>query len=271
MRPTCKVASSECTVCAGCELPLWVIPYSDDLFELPEGAIWWKNEAVCNWLETQNGRPVMRKYQCMLETNYQFIDTDAIFLRDPSIVLEPHTGWVASCCHWHNPGHTHTNQSLKILHRMSTVWQSRIFNTGQFACDQMLYDFESLRTIAEDECYRNTTLDNSFHEQPGINLLVHLTDVHISNLTLPPYNMESTWAGDYYGDYERYWRDPNKKPYIIHWAGEKMNNTRPIDRLFYKFLTSEEKTIYNQSLEVKSSEKKLKYRMKKAIRAFREG
>jgi hypothetical protein len=255
----------------GCQLPLWVIPYSDDTFELPAGAVWWKDEKVCDWIQAQNGCPVMRKYQCMLEANYQFIDSDAIFLRNPATVLKPHRGWVASCCHWHNPGHTHTEASMQILHRKSTVWQSRVFNTGQFACDRALYDFDALCATAKDPRYRSTILDNPFHEQPGINLLVHLTDVAIHNLTLPPFNMESTWAGDYPDAYERYWTNPDKKPYLIHWAGKKMDQTCPIDQLFYAFLTPEEARTYNQNLVDKPPKRRLTHQLKKAIRTFREG
>jgi hypothetical protein len=228
----------------GCELPVWVIPYDDRTFELPEGCHWWKDEPLCAWLEEQGGRPVMRKYQCMLEKNYQFVDSDIVFLRDPAPVLAPHEGWVASCCHWNNPEHTYTEHSLPLIRARSTTWQRLIFNTGQFACDRALYTFESFKKTAADPAYRRTILDDPYHEQPGINLLVHLSGAPISNLTLPPVNMESTWAGDYGADYEKFWQDEARKPFIIHWAGEKMNPDKPISELFFQYLSPEEKAEF---------------------------
>lgn len=257
----------------GCDLPIWVIPYTDDLFELPDNAQWWKIDSFCDWLAAEKARPVMRKYQCLLESNYQFIDTDAIFLRDPSKVLEPYQGWVPSCCHWNNPGHTYTKQSKAILESMSTVWQKNIFNTGQFACDQVLYDEAAFKAMATDDRYRRTILDDPFHEQPGINLLVNLASVSITNLTLPPQNMESTWAGDYHDEhFENYWQDEDKKPYLIHWAGDKMNPSRPISKLFYDFLTEEEQERFLKELKESEGkrESELKLRLRSAYHAFKK-
>lgn len=228
----------------GCELPIWVIPYDDRTFELPEGCTWWKHEEMCDYIASEDGRPVMRKYQCMLESNYQFVDSDIVFLRDPAPVLEPHEGWVASCCHWNNPEHTYTEHSLPLIRARSTTWQRLIFNTGQFACDRALYDMASFKTTAANPDYRRTILDDPYHEQPGINLLVHLSGVPISNLTLPPTNMESTWAGDYGADFESFWRDEVRKPYLIHWAGEKMSPDKPISELFFQYLSPEEKAAF---------------------------
>jgi len=35
----------------GSELPIWVIPYDDNLFELPEGFTWWEIPETRNWLK----------------------------------------------------------------------------------------------------------------------------------------------------------------------------------------------------------------------------
>ncbi|MEM8549300.1 MAG: hypothetical protein AAGF10_00770 [Verrucomicrobiota bacterium] len=256
----------------GCELPVWVIPYDERTFELPEGCSWWKDEQTCALLEAEKARPVMRKYQCMLEGNYQFVDSDIIFLRDPRPVLESHEGWVASCCHWNNPGHTYTEHSLPYIQRRSTTWQKDIFNTGQFACDRALYDRESFAQTATSQQYRRTILDDAFHEQPGINLLVHLSGVPISNLTLPPTRMESTWAGDYGQDYEHTWTDETRKPYLIHWAGEKMSPHKPISELFYQYLTDDERATFLAELEAKeqASPNKVKQKIRAAWKAMKD-
>jgi hypothetical protein len=223
----------------GCGLPLAVIPYDEQRFDLPANAAWWELPEVMGWLATERTRPVMRKYQCLLAANYQFVDADVIFLRNPEEVLAAHAGFVTSCCHWRDPAHTTTEESEKILSAKSTTWRKTTFNTGQFACDRALYTFEGLkRTAAKFEA---TCLRQPYHEQPGLNLLVHEAGVEITNLTLPPHGMESTWAGDYAGGYEEYWSDAQRKPYLIHWAGTAMDAGRPIDKLFYNYLTAAEK------------------------------
>jgi hypothetical protein len=223
----------------GCRLPLAVIPYDEQRFDLPANATWWELPEVLGWLATEKARPVMRKYQCLLMADYQYVDTDVIFLRNPEEVLALHAGFVTSCCHWRDPAHTTTEESEKILSAKSTTWRKTTFNTGQFACDRALYSFEELKHTAAK--YAATCLRLPYHEQPGLNLLVHEAGVAVTNLTLPPHKMESTWAGDYAGEYEKYWSDAQRKPYLIHWAGTAMDAGRPIDKLFYNYLTAAEK------------------------------
>lgn len=241
----------------GCTLPLWVIPYDDsDKFELPSNAIWWELPEVLNWLKENKSHPTMRKYQCLLTENYQFVDADVIFLSNPGKVLEKLHGFVTSCGHWHNPGHTYTSQSLSFLKKKSSLWQKHVFNTGQFACDQTLFTFEELKITTESENFKYTCVSFPYHEQPGVNLLVNSTDVLIQNLTLPPFNMESTWAGDYPEEnFDSIWTDGNK-PYLIHWAGCNKNPDLHINRLFYEYLTEEEKKAWLEELRLKKKGEK---------------
>lgn len=230
----------------GCDLPLWVIPYDNDRFDLPRNAQWWELPEVTGWLARQSARPVMRKYQCLTTSAFQFVDADVCFLRDPRPVLEAQHGFVTSCGHWHNPSQTVTPESQHFARGQSTIWQSRCFNTGQFACDQQLYTVESLQAMAESPECIGTCLHHRFHEQPGLNLLVWKSGVDISNLTLPPVNMESTWAGDYPGEYRSYWTDESRRPYLLHWAGTRLDARRPIDDMFLSFLTTQERQEWEQ-------------------------
>jgi hypothetical protein len=223
----------------GCRLPLGVIPYDEQRFELPPNAAWWELPDVLAWLAAEKTHPAMRKYQCLLAANYHYVDADVIFLRNPEEVLGPHAGFVTSCCHWRDGGHTTTEESQRVLTAKSTTWRKATFNSGQFACDRALYTFEELKRTAEK--FAATCLRLPYHEQPGLNLLVHEAGVEVTNLTLPPQAMESTWAGDYAGGYEEYWSDARRKPYLIHWAGTAMDAGRPIDKLFYNYLTAAEK------------------------------
>ncbi len=258
----------------GCDLPLWVIPYTDDAtFPLPPNARWWREDALMEWLRSRGTVPIMRKYQCLLTGAYQYVDTDVVFLRNPADALRAHAGFVASCGHWHNPDETVTAESRAWLHARSTLWPSRVFNAGQFACEPTLYDFPTLRARAEAPEFVETCVRHRFHDQPGYNLLVAATNVPVTNLTLPPVNMESTWAGDYAGDYKPYWSSLERMPYLIHWAGAKPDPETPIGRLFLDFLTASERASYIEQYARRPKPgalATLKQRLGRARRAFRQ-
>jgi len=226
----------------GCELPLWVIPYDDsERFALPSGSEWWEMPEMSAWLRGWRTHPTMRKYQCLTIAGYQFVDSDLVFLRNPAQVLENVSDFITSCGHWHAPDQTTTEESGKYIRAKSTTWQKLVFNTGQWACDRILFTFDELKRRAEGENFRSTCLTLPFNEQPGLDLLVNSTDVPIHNLTLPPYNMQSTWAGDYDGEYRGFWRTEQETPYLIHWAGVAMEKPRPINELFYQYLSQPER------------------------------
>lgn len=226
----------------GCNLPVWVIPYDNNLFDLPENCIWWEIKEVTEMVKQQYAGAMKTKYQCLLTDNYQYVDSDVIFLKNPETELKDVTGFISSCCHWNNPEHTYSEVSRAIFKEKSTTWQKSVFNAGQYACDTILYTLPELKATLEIPAYKEPLIDS--HDQISLNLLVFLTDVKISNVTLPPHQMESTWAGDYLNEgYEKYWLDESKKPYLIHWAGYKIAIDKPIDQQFTKFLTDEEKQI----------------------------
>ncbi|MEQ9372275.1 MAG: hypothetical protein RIG63_25145 [Coleofasciculus chthonoplastes F3-SA18-01] len=233
----------------GCQLPLLVIPYDDNLFELPEGSTWWEIHEITNWLNAEQTHPTMRKYQCLTVGNYQFVDADVCFLSNPEAVLASHSGFITSCGHWRDPSGTCTPASQRWMSSQSTLWQRDVFNTGQFACDRALFTVDSLKATALQPDFVETCLRWTHNEQPGLNLLVFASGVDITNLTLPPIRIESTWAGDYPGEYEPYWTDPQRQPYLIHWAGIYMDIPRPINQIFYNFLTPAEKAEWDKQVQ----------------------
>lgn len=261
----------------GCGLPLRVIPYNNNLFTLPSGANWWLDRSISDWLECWKAHPMMRKYQCLTISNYQFVDADVCFLRNPADVLAPLSGFVTSCGHWREPGHTVTNQSRQILVRNSTNWQKDVFNAGQWASDRVLFTFDELKNRCELPEFRDTCLTFPFNDQPGVNMLVNSTGVPIHNLTLPPWNMQSTWAGDYPNEYQQYWKTPEVTPYLIHWAGVRMEDSRPIDELIEKQLSSAELTEWREQISYMARQRKRQAarfrvrlgRLKRAVLAFR--
>jgi len=71
----------------GCNLPVWVIPYNDEKFELPENCIWWEIPEILSWISENNLFPGFRKIQCLTTENYQFVDSDIIFFKKPKFSL----------------------------------------------------------------------------------------------------------------------------------------------------------------------------------------
>jgi hypothetical protein len=254
----------------GCDLPIWVIPYDETRFDLPPNAIWWDLPELRRFLSDNRAMPLTPRYYCFTLSNYQFVDADIIFLRNPAAVLADQDGFIASCGHWSNPAHTYTADSLKVLKKISSCWPSRVFNAGQFACDRALYTVEELKQTCLDPRYANTCFN---FDQCGTVLLVNLSRVKITNLTLPPVNMESTWAGSYEEDnFEELWVDESRKPYLLHWAGIYW----PVaaDRLLANFLTADEQQILAADAELRLRKRrslKSRYRkLKLASRAFLE-
>jgi hypothetical protein len=234
----------------GCNLPLLVIPYDERKFDLPNNCEWWIVPEITEWLTHWKTHPMMRKYQCLTVSNFQFVDSDVIFLRNPQSVLTSVDGFVTSCGHWHNPNETVTATSLEYFKNRSTTWQKSVFNAGQWACSERLFGIQELKSRAESQDFSSTCLTFPYHEQPGVNLLVASTSIPVHNLTLPPHNMQSTWAGDYIdADFERFWVDEESKPYIIHWAGTPMWTSRSIDNLFLDYLTPNERTQWALEVE----------------------
>ncbi len=260
----------------GCNLPVWVIPYDDNKFELPENCIWWEMNEVLDWLNANNAHKMMRKYQCLLTNNYHYVDSDIVFLRNPEEALADVSGFITSCGHWHNPQHTYIASTLTFYKEASTTWQKNTFNAGQYACDEVMFTVETLKQTVENPLYSDACLNSKTYDQVALNLLVHLSKVPVTNLTLPPYNMQSTWAGDYTDEnYQRYWINESKKPYLIHWAGCKMYTGRPIDQLFINYLTDNERLEWNKKLnDVKKTGGYKKFRrklslLKQALYAFK--
>ena len=224
----------------GCSLPIRVIPYDRRKFDLPVNSEWWELPDMDAWLTEKKAHRLTRKYQCMTVANYQFVDADVVFLRDPSVVLQEHDGFVASCTEWNKPQHSFKAETAAILSAQSSTWHQNLFSVGQFACDRRIATLEELKAWVEAKPFEHVCLRNYSSDQVGINLLVAQSDVPFKNLTLPPMLMQSTWAGDYPGEFESLWRDQNRKPYLIHWAGPALQQDLSINDLFYQFLTRAE-------------------------------
>ena len=243
----------------GCNLPIWVIPFNDEKFDLPDNSFWWEEKEMIKWTKENHIFEMCRKYQCFLTHNYQYVDSDIIFLRNPQEVLKDHSGFISSCTHWNNPDHTYNSQSKEYFKSKSTTWQKSVFNAGQFACDRAIYTLKSLKETCLGE-FRKTLLDeiNIYKDQVAMNLLVSLSNTKVTNLTLPPTNMQSTWAGDYVEDNleELYWNIEEDKPYILHWAGVPKFIKLPVNKYFLKFLNPQELEEWNDYISKEERQSK---------------
>ncbi|MVN92781.1 hypothetical protein [Mucilaginibacter aquatilis] len=250
----------------GCTLPLYVIPYDDNKFELPENATWWEMPEITGWIDKNKLWPAFRKIQCLTLPNYQFVDSDVIFFKNPEDTLEPLSGFITSCTHWMAPEHTFTDETLRYIKAKTTTWTRLVFNSGQFACDKVLYQADELMRFCETNFTETLFHKNYLYkDQPGINILVNCADVEISNVTMPPVSMASTWAGDYTDEasFERF--EKHDKPYFIHWAGVPLTSRNYIHQYFFKFLTAEE----NAAFKLEGVKKlKFKDRMRIKIKAI---
>jgi hypothetical protein len=254
----------------GCHLPVWVIPYDNDIFILPENCIWWEVPELITWVKANNMWPAFRKIQCFTTTNYQFVDSDIIFFKNPEEFLKDHTGFITSCTHWSNPGETITDETLPFFKNKSSTWPKLTFNSGQWACDEKLYEIADLKMFCENN-YKETLFLKTeiYKDQAGINLLVNHTDIGVTNLTLPPINMNSTWAGDYTDANSFLNFEARDKPYLIHWAGTPVNNDKYINSYLFSFLEPHHKS---QFLDMQSHSKKksvIKSKLKQIYRIIK--
>jgi hypothetical protein len=224
----------------GCDLPLLVIPYDDNLFDLPPNAEWWQNKEFTSWLKASEAHPTMAKYICLTEANYAYFDTDICLIEDCRATLAQQTGFVVADTELIKYGEASTPESTEVLARKTSLWQLRLFNTGHFASDTPLYSLAELESTCQK--YKETCLLSPHHEQPGVNLLALVSGVAITNLCLPPHNMESTMAIDYAfrDDWEETWKQ-GRRPYFIHYAGGRAASQFPISRLFFDYLKEPER------------------------------
>ena len=115
----------------GCDLPLRVIPYDDDLFELPRNAQYWKTPQIFEWLGADKSMNIKRKYQCLTTNDFQYIDTDAYFVRNPADVLKAHRGLVVCCHEWRwsssAPNSCVTVRSAETMRRRNTLFYLNLF------------------------------------------------------------------------------------------------------------------------------------------------
>lgn len=236
----------------GCNLPVLVIPYDDKpLFELPDGCKIWREEAIFELVNKYPASGVKRKYATLTQSNYHFVDSDVVFLKNPELALNQYSGFITCCGHWRSSDHIATPSLTNFLRSKTSLWHKLIFNSGQYASDQSLFQAEELIELCRSKELLHDTLEFVHHEQPGLNFLVHSSNANYHNLTLPPVELESSWAGDYLNSMPVL--DSNKSPYLIHWAGMPRGQFNEVDHLFLKYLSHSEREELQKQESIKES------------------
>ena len=251
----------------GCSLPVLVIPYDQDTFSLPENCEYLTEQNFFNLLSKYPMAGVKRKYLALTFKNYHFVDSDVVFLKSPEKALQEHNGFITCCGHWRSSDHIATPQLVQFLRKKSTLWQKLIFNSGQFASDQKHYSLTELIEVCQGDEYKNTVLEFPYHEQPGLNMLAHSSSVRYTNLTLPPANLESSWAGDYLDSLPDLTYE--KSAYLLHWAGMTSGQRNKCDELYLKYLSNQEKQKLEQQELSNVKIINVAQRIKKSLYAFK--
>ena len=52
----------------GCLLPVKVIPYNNEFFNLPHGCKWWKDEKLFKWIKNNQSPNFHKKYLILTES-----------------------------------------------------------------------------------------------------------------------------------------------------------------------------------------------------------
>jgi hypothetical protein len=187
-------------------------------------------EEFTSWLKEHQGASIDGEVRLSHRGKLRIFHTDICFIEDCRTTLAQRTGFVVADTELIKYGEASTQESMEVLSRETSFWSLKLFNTGHFASDTPLYSLADLESSCEK--YKETCLLAPHHEQPGINLLALVSGATLTNLCLPPHNMESTMAIDYAyrDDWEETWKQG--RPYFIHYAGGRAASQYPISRIF---------------------------------------
>lgn len=227
----------------GCDLPLLVIPFDDNLFELPQNAEWSRHDELFGFLKEKSAVPQCRKLTAFLNNNCAFFDSDIIHLKNPVEWLKPlpENAFVVADTEWEKAQWTFTKETRDEYQSNSTIWLLDNFNSGFFAFSSVSVTLDMIKTQLSDPKHWKLLVGRAptTGEQAAANYLISLSGIEVVNLCLPPHRMESTMACDYPPDCDPLLKKPNA-PAFVHYAGPGRNYDAPIARLIFDYLTKAE-------------------------------
>jgi len=227
----------------GCDLPLKVIPFGDDLFDLPANAEWIVDEAIFAMLKENGALMLCRKYLALMQASCAYFDTDLVHLSNPQEFLAPlpETAFVVADTEWNKARWTFTPETRAMYLRKTTLWLLTNFNSGFFAYKSPLVGVEEIKELLSSPVLgkMGRGLSPSYSDQEGMNYLAHIGGANVTNLCLPPFFMESTMARDYSGEVYRT-MEASRRPPFLHFAGKAWDLSTDLAGIFLDFLTVEE-------------------------------
>jgi hypothetical protein len=248
----------------GCDLPLWVIPYKDEPFDLPPNASWLVDEELFATIARLRSARPCRKFLALTQSNAAFFDADIVHLRDLRSELDPLPGGVFAVAdtEWNKARWTFSAATRREYQRKSSLWLLDNFNSGFFAFEEPILTQERILEFIADPQWGRSTREESVTagEQAGINFLIHTSERPVLNLCLPPRRMESTMAVDYTEsleatlaeeyreDYQDLVSGPNG-PFFLHFAGGMHFTKSRIAEIFGKALTERERGVWLEQRE----------------------
>jgi len=234
----------------GCDLPLYVIPYTDEPFDLPENAQWLVDKELFAHVARHHCARPCRKFLALTQSNAAFFDADIVHLRDPRTELGTMSAEriAVADTEWSKARWTFSEDTRRVYQQKSSLWLLDNFNTGFFAFEEPVLTREQIFDFIADpewgRCIREEFVIAG--EQPGLNWLVHLSGRTVVNLCLPPRRMESTMAVDYTEFDDVPWADG---PMFLHFAGGVHHTQSRISEIFVKALTPDERSGFLQERE----------------------
>ncbi len=240
---------------SGCDLPIQVIPFDDDLFALPKGSEWVVESAFFAKLDKLGAVSHCRKLLALTQPNAAFFDADIIHLENPENALalcESREEIIVADTEWMKARWTFTPETKALYQAQCSTWILRNFNTGFFCQQEPVIALDSWTDLLDDtliELLRGHGPTPG--EQSAINYLVFKSARVIRNLCLPPCEMESTMAVDYPEEYESLLYRSERRPFFIHFAGPILYSDHPIQAEFTKWLTKSELQRWNSEREAR--------------------
>ena len=236
----------------GCDLPLYVIPYRDESFELPENAQWLRDEELFAHISKHQSARPCRKFLALMQADAAFFDADIIHFRDPRTELGSLDANVFAVAdtEWNKARWTFSEATRRVYQRKSSLWLLDNFNTGFFAFEEPVVTRKQIFDFIGDPVWGRCAREESVTrgEQAALNWLVHLSGRTVVNLCLPPRRMESTMAVDYTEFDDVPWADA---PMFLHFAGGVHHTQARIAEIFVKALTPEERSGFLQERELR--------------------
>jgi hypothetical protein len=240
----------------GCDLPLEVIPFTDERFDLPPNAAWLIDEDLFAAVERSRVNRPCRKFAAFFRPNAVFFDADIVHLRDfrPELERQPDDVFVVADTEWNKARWTFSGDTRSVYETRTSLWLLDQFNSGFFGfTDSRVTQADVIDFLADprwSRCAREESATAG--EQPAANWLVHRGGLPVVNLCLPPRRLESTMAVDYPAEGWESLVEGSNGPFFLHYAGGVHWTDAPCTKRFTDWLTAAERGRFEEQKAIRT-------------------